>query len=120
MSTLTDRIAAVHTLSAATSVRGVCLYCDACRQSVGELTVAGTRERLVVRHIAEVTEAAVRAQTPTLPTREQIARAIHEDDHERGRNAHEWGEYPETDGWYLDNADAVLALLRGVGVATVG
>jgi len=62
MSALTDRIAAEHVFGTATSASGLSLYCDSCRRPVGELMGSESREFLIARHVAEVTEAAVRAQ----------------------------------------------------------
>lgn len=49
------------------------------------------------------------------PSREQIARAIHADDLLRD-GGDSWDDQdPHLRDWYLNNADAVLALLDGAG-----
>jgi len=48
------------------------------------------------------------------PSVETLAQTMQGDDVLEGRYQARWGEYPDTDAWYLSNARSVLALFPTV------
>ena len=53
-----------------------------------------------------------REEDPMMIQAMQIARVLHQDDLDRGRAAHAWGEEPDADEWYIDQANAVIRFLE--------
>lgn len=67
-----------------------------------------------VRRVTELTTAM--SQVRTDESVEIAARAMHQDDLDINFASHQWGEFPETDAWYLRNARAALnAILEESG-----
>lgn len=63
-------------------------------------------QKEAVRRITELTTAM--SQVRADESVEIAARAMHQDDLKNNFASHRWGEFPETDAWYLRNARAAL------------